>query len=291
MIRLLSIAGLCRVASLRSGSPRAVVDIASFLQLLILLASMSVWGGIIQRLRQGQPLLTRHVPATRPRPYLSVAIALIWIFIQCATMLLPGSSTHSVDKFDEGVALGLLLYNLCIQVITACVLIVSLSRLGSQGLTRFGFDLRHAKESISVGIMGYFAAVVPVILANLAILPLRTEDNQHIFLQILNAQQSVPLVALMSASAVIMAPIEEELLYRVIFQGTLQRYLTPWASIIISSAIFSAVHGFPDAIGLFPLALVLGYLYWRTGSYLTIVTTHAVFNGVTVLLTLLSPQG
>ena len=88
-----------------------------------------------------------------------------------------------------------------------------------------------------------------------------------------------------------MAPIEEELLYRVIFQGTLQRYVSPLTSIIISAAVFSAVHGFPDALGLFPLALILGYLYWRTGSYLTIVTTHAAFNGVTVLLTVLSPQG
>ena len=103
-------------------------------------------------------------------------------------------------------------------------------------------------------------------------------------------QQSIPLVALMSASAVIMAPIEEELLYRVIFQGTLQRHVSPLGSILISSVIFSSVHGFPDAFGLFPLALILGYLYWRTGSYLTIVTTHAMFNGVTLLLTLLSPQ-
>ena len=87
-----------------------------------------------------------------------------------------------------------------------------------------------------------------------------------------------------------MAPIGEELLYRVIIQGVLQRHLPPSVSIVISSVVFSAVHGFPDAIGLFPLALILGYLYWRTGSYLTIVTTHAVFNGATVILTLLSPQ-
>ncbi len=267
-----------------------MIGIASFLQLLILIASMSVWGAIIQRLHQGQPLLMRSVPVTRPRPVIAIAIAMSWVLIQCIGLLLPGSQSKSVDKFDELLALNLLTYNLCIQVITACVLVVSLTRLGRQGLTRFGLDMRQAHESIHIGIFGYFAAVIPVIMANLAISPLRTDDNQHVFLQILNAQQSAPLVALMSASAVIMAPIEEELLYRVIFQGTLQRHLSPLASILISSVIFSSVHGFPDAIGLFPLALILGYLYWRTGSYLTVVTTHAVFNGVTVLLTLLSPE-
>ena len=80
-------------------------------------------------------------------------------------------------------------------------------------------------------------------------------------------------------------------MYRVILQGTLQRHFSPTASILISASLFSAVHGFPDAVGLFPLALILGFLYWRTGSYLTIVTTHAAFNAVTVILTLISPVG
>lgn len=265
-------------------------QIASALMMLILLASMGVWWGIVQRLHQGLPLLTRSVPATRPRPLIAIAVAMAWILIQCVSVLLPKPQSPPVDTLNEASALALLIYNLCVQVITTCILVVSLTRLGRQGVTRFGMDTRHAMESIRIGVLGYFAAVIPVLAVNLAIIPLRTEDNQHVFLQILNAQQSIPLVALMSASAVIMAPIEEELLYRVIFQGTLQRHVSPLGSILISSVIFSSVHGFPDAFGLFPLALILGYLYWRTGSYLTIVTTHAMFNGVTLLLTLLSPQ-
>jgi membrane protease YdiL (CAAX protease family) len=264
--------------------------IASALQVLILLASMGIWGRIIHKLQSGQPLLTRSVPATRPRPLVAISLALAWILIQCITLFSPEDHAKTVDKLNEEKALVLLAFNLAVQVITACLLTISLSCLGRQGLTRFGIDRRNESESIKIGLWGYFAAVTPVIIANVAISPLRTDDNQHVFLQILNAQQSIPLVALMAASAVIMAPIEEELLYRVIFQGTLQRHLPPVASILISSIVFSAVHGFPDAIGLFPLALVLGYLYWRTGSYLTIVTTHAVFNGVTVILTILSPQ-
>ncbi len=288
--RSLSIAGLCHVASLGFGSLRAVDGIAIILQVLILLMGVSVWGVIFDRQRRGQPLFDRPVPATRPRPPVALALAVCWIFIQCLSLITTDQDAKPVDKFNEAHALFLLTFNLLVQVITACLLAVCLSRLGSQGLTRFGIDRRNVGESMEIGLMGYFAAVLPVLAVNIAISPLRTDNNQHVFLQILNAQQSTPLVTLMIASAVIMAPIEEELLYRVIFQGTLQRYLTPAASIIVSSMVFSAVHGFPDAIGLFPLALVLGYLYWRTGSYLTIVTTHAAFNGATVILTLLSPE-
>jgi uncharacterized protein len=188
-------------------------------------------------------------------------------------------------------ALSLLSFHLLVQITTTCVLLVCLTRLGSQRLTRFGIDERKPEEAIGHGLLGYLAAVIPVTVMIIASSGFRTEDNQHPFLQILDSQQSGLLVALMIGSAVIMAPIEEELMYRVILQGTLQRHLPPTASILISATLFSAVHGFPDMVGLFPLALILGYLYQRTGSYLTVVTTHATFNAVTVAFTLMSPRG
>ena len=266
-------------------------QIASILQILILLASLAVWGRVLERVTSGQTLVSRLVPATRPRPALAVLLALGWILVSCISQLTLKPDSLPVQKFHETQALWLLAFNLLVQITTTCVLLVCLTRLGRQPLTRFGIDLRTPDRDIGIGLLGYLAAVIPVIVANVAMSPYRGDDNQHVFLQILQSQQSVPLVILLIASAVIMAPLEEELLYRVIFQGTLQRSMSPTASILISASIFSAVHGFPDALGLLPLALVLGFLYWRTGSYLTIVTTHAVFNGVTVLLTLLSPEG
>lgn len=266
-------------------------QIASILQFGILFASLAVWWLAAGRLLTGQRLLARSVPAVRPRPLLAVFLTLAWILSPCISMMLQGHESPPVDKFDGGEAIFLLVFNLLVQITVTCVLIVCLTRLGSQGLTRFGLDRRQPRQAIGIGLLGYLAAVVPVIVMNVAMQDFRGDDNQHVFLQILQSQQSTPLVALMIASAVVMAPLEEELLYRVILQGTLQRHMSPTASILISASVFSAVHGFPDAVGLFPLALVLGFLYWRTGSYLTIVTTHAAFNGVTILLTVLSPQG
>ncbi len=266
-------------------------DLASILQVAILLASLAVWGLTFERWTTGVPLVSRTVPATRARPLLAVLLTMVWILVSCYSHLTQSGEPQTVDAFDEVNALFLLAFNLLLQITTTCVLLVCLTRLGSQRLTRFGIDSREMSESVGTGILGYFAAVIPVIAANVAMASFRTDDNQHVFLQILNSQQSIPLVALMIGSAVVMAPIGEELMYRVILQGTLQRYMSPTASILISASLFSAVHGFPDAVGLFPLALILGFLYWRTGSYLTIVTTHAMFNGVTVLLTIMSPEG
>ena len=41
------------------------------------------------------------------------------------------------------------------------------------------------------------------------------------------------------------------------------------------------------ARGELPLAIVLGYIYYQRHSYLAAVTTHAAFNGVMLLLTVL----
>ena len=260
-------------------------QLALMLQVVILLAGLAVWGLIIERLFTGVPLISRPVPATRPRPLMAMLVTLGWIGFSCWPPSLPRPEPQKVNPLLQ------LLVQLLFQITTTCVLLVCLTRLGSQRLTRFGIDGRHRKEAIGNGLLGYLAAVIPVTVMIIAMSGFRTKENQHILLQILDNQQSGLLVALLIACAVIMAPMQEELMYRVIFQGTLQRFLPPTASILISATVFSAVHGFPDMVGLFPLALVLGFLYWRTGSYFTVVTTHAAFNGVTVILSLMSSKG
>ena len=264
--------------------------LAIFIEVTILLFSLAVWGQVFERLTQGEPLLERPVPATRPRPMIAIVLTFAWILLSLSSLLTKDERVLQFTQPNELQALLLLGSNLLIQVTTTCVLLVCLNRLGSQGLTRFGIDLRQPHQAIGIGLLGYLAAMIPVVLANLAMSQFRTPENEHPFLQILKSQQSVPLVALLVGSVVIMAPLGEELMYRVILQGTLQRSLPPAVAISISSVVFCTVHGFPDAVGLLPLALILGFVYWRTGSYLAIVTTHAAFNGTSVLLVLLSPE-
>lgn len=265
-------------------------QLASMLQVVILLASLAVWGMILERLFTGEPLVPRTVPVSRPRPWLAVFLAALLLFVSLVTQFHRSRMTIEAFVFDADKALRIALETVLVKLITACALIACLTRLGSQRLTRFGIDGRHPRREIGLGVLGYLAAIIPVIIVTMSMSDFRADDNKHLFLQIIRSDQSVLLVALMIGSAVIMAPLEEELMYRVILQGTLQRYLSPTASIVISASLFSAVHGFPDAVGLFPLALILGFLYWRTGSYWAVVTTHAAFNGVTVLLTLMSPE-
>lgn len=101
--------------------------------------------------------------------------------------------------------------------------------------------------------------------------------------------------------AVVLAPIVEELIYRsVLFQG-LRDSLGVWPAIILSGAIFGAIHletilqdGRFVATGLIPmLGITLVGAFWawilhRTGSLIVPIIGHAVFNGIAVVLALLT---
>ena len=84
----------------------------------------------------------------------------------------------------------------------------------------------------------------------------------------------------------LMPAVCEELLFR----GGLQNYLTkwtqrPWLSIIIVSFIFSAVHfsgyGF---LSRFALGIILGFLFFKTGSLWASVIAHFINNAMAVMM-------
>jgi uncharacterized protein len=82
----------------------------------------------------------------------------------------------------------------------------------------------------------------------------------------------------------------------VFFRGALQRVLihltrSPWTGIIIAAILFSALHlQFAGFLPRFFLGIVLGFLYWYSGSLWTSILAHFVFNGIQVLWVSYSPQ-
>lgn len=84
----------------------------------------------------------------------------------------------------------------------------------------------------------------------------------------------------------ILAAVGEELFFRGILQRIfIQICKSPWLGIIITAAIFSAVHG--QFLGFIPrmiLGIILGALYWYSGSLLPAIVGHFVFNSIQVCM-------
>ncbi|WP_292010491.1 type II CAAX endopeptidase family protein [Chryseobacterium sp.] len=90
----------------------------------------------------------------------------------------------------------------------------------------------------------------------------------------------------MVITAVIMAPIFEEIIFRGIIQkGLINKGVAPWKAILSASIIFGLVHANPwQFVGAVLLGCVLGLVYYRTKSLLLAMFLHAFNNLCSSLL-------
>ena len=92
-------------------------------------------------------------------------------------------------------------------------------------------------------------------------------------------------------TAVVMAPVCEEIFFRGILQKNMVRKWGPVAGILIASAIFGLIHGIPQqVVAGFCLGIVIGWVYWRTGSLVAAMVLHAINNALSVFLTLFESE-
>ena len=150
-------------------------------------------------------------------------------------------------------------------------------------LERWNFvtEFRFAAET-------FLVAYLPTTAIRIFILSLLPDAPSHPFLKILEDGVEWDIVALIFLMAVIVAPLVEELLFRVTLLGGLQQrrgFMFGW---IASSVLFGLAHGFPDCIALLPLAFAMGYVYSQRRSYRTVVLVHFLFNAFNMILAGLS---
>ena len=90
-------------------------------------------------------------------------------------------------------------------------------------------------------------------------------------------------ISLLVFSAVILAPLWEELIFRGLLYGYLKSRMSVFAALLVSSLIFSAYHFNLNA--LMPLLIVgiaTGYIYERTRSLYFAIFFHALFNALSM---------
>lgn len=154
----------------------------------------------------------------------------------------------------------------------------------------------------------YKAIILTVVLAFATLIPSAwfsellpdemTKDlMQDVFEKILSRPEGFIFIALL-------APTVEE----IVFRGAILRRLLEWSeektmgnervktkgawlAIVISAMLFSAIHGNPAQMPhAFLIGLLLGWLFYRTGSIVLCVILHFINNSTAFLLTYLMPE-
>jgi membrane protease YdiL (CAAX protease family) len=210
------------------------------------------------------------------------------LFVQMAYLQAKGvTNANAIPPAD------LVIVSILSDVLAGAVMIYMTFAMRHDGLARVGISWRHARASLGQAPAYLVLAYPLVILASAATEYVWSRINggapgEHELIKILQEHPSRSLQWLIVVSAVVAAPMAEELFFR----GYLQTFVRelpvpPWMAILFSSLAFTLIHQPPEIQPMiFVLALALGYVYERTGNLTTTMLMHAAFNGTNIYLAL-----
>jgi membrane protease YdiL (CAAX protease family) len=113
--------------------------------------------------------------------------------------------------------------------------------------------------------------------------------DEHPVIQELSTPQSASVLAIYFLMVTAGAAFFEEILFRGILYNVARRYSGPVMGAIIAGLIFAILHQIESQVlALFVLALILTWLYDRTGRLIAGMTLHALNNLVVLIYTLLT---
>lgn len=339
-------------------SPEFQARLFQFIFKLLVAAALGMiaawlWAG--WRLLRGRPLLPA-APFAKPRPAAwgpgtLLALVILYIAAQAAASTvyraafgvdLAEVSARYVDEAEERNAapadarpdpakarraatdaLHLMSWNATFNVLFLAAFPWVFRGVSGARLADLGVVPARLGEQVRVGLVAGLLAT-PAVNAIFALALQAFPPRRHPVEHMLEAEFS-PLAALVSIlSAVVLAPLFEEIVFRGVLQGWLARVSRevfggppppPAASgevefdeapatidrgsaaempgIVLASALFAAVHyqQWPSPIPLFFLSMTMGLLRQRTGSLLAPIVVHAVFNAASTLLMLAAQLG
>lgn len=181
-------------------------------------------------------------------------------------------------------------------------LLISQAMYNDAGFRKIGLAPRHPWRDLGWTLIAIPMALGLAGVAGLMANTLSTWLNQpvqevaHETLRMLREDPNAQMIVTVIISAVILAPLLEEIVFRGVLQTSLMRLLggTRWPALLLTGLLFSVTHWWAvpwqGLLPLFVLGLVFGYLYERTGSLLTPILTHAGFNAANIAMALAMPM-
>jgi membrane protease YdiL (CAAX protease family) len=188
------------------------------------------------------------------------------------------------------------------------VMLLALATTFRATCSDLGCALRGAARDMRHGAIAFLGIMVPIY--GLHLLMHYLVPYHHPLMDLLR-ERTPQGVLLSAASAVLIAPLQEEFFFRVLLQGWLEQRLARFPAppagggadeaspisppvrglpIVVSSAVFAAMHTGQGAapIPLFFFSLALGYLYQRTHRLWAPVALHGCLNAFSLSWLLLA---
>lgn len=285
---------------------------------LLLGLSAAVWLVLLARRRAGQAFVLYE--ARRPVPWglLDVFLALtLLVFLTSVALATLGDdiARRPDEPLDPDAVSRQLTVILAQALVSLTVVVVSVGtiwlRYRATGAD-LGWSAAKVRSDIWLGVIAFLALAPPVYAIQMCLV--QWFESKHPLIELIRYNPQPPLIAAVIVSAVAVAPLVEEYLFRGLLQGWLERLADghddplvlilgradqapsvaapgaarwPVAVSAFTFAILHVTHG-PDWIPLFVLALGLGYLYRQTHRLLPAIVVHGLLNACSLLVLLVS---
>jgi membrane protease YdiL (CAAX protease family) len=194
----------------------------------ILLASIGTWLFLIGRWKRRGEILTYIDRDPVPWGPQATWLAIAFVFLQ---LVLPqdGGSGRPPDEIPmpweviERIGSMILFQSVVVASFFAAIIVSSGARLRDLGLPVFAHEVGH---DVAVGAMAWLAAVAPVygIQALLTALQLQDKVTEHPLIEMVLHEPSPVIMILAMIAAVVVAPICEEITFRLLLQGWLEKW-------------------------------------------------------------------
>ena len=337
------------------GSTEILLALLTMLLLSTFWSMFVAWVWLIWRLLTGQSVFPEHPMVTRGEPSWGAGTVLI-VFLSYVgiSVLVSMSYPLIAGKLPAKAAtlpladiplLHMMLLNAVVETVMLMLVPIMVSLTSAARLRDFGLGFDEWWRQAAVGVVATLIAAPPVNAIQLVATRVWTYQR-HPVQEMMSKEFSLGVAGLAIVTAVVLAPMFEELLFRGLLQSWLaaqferfaisptihsqedvivraptdqppaDEYWEPefenvseaeprspyeapknldspptyppsraWLAIVLTSLLFACVHvaQWPAPIALFALALVIGTVYYRTGSLIAAIAMHATFNGISTL--------
>lgn len=214
----------------------------------------------------------------------------VWIFtliFQIAVYRAVGVVPSLGDEANDSLR-AILTITLCNAVAVVLVPVV-VGPGWDRGLERLGMNGPDLHRQFRTGVRMAWL-ISPYVYAVNLMANLYFEQEQHEVMKMLEGGLSAGTIVLSALTAVVLAPLVEEMMFRGLLLGALvrksqivdarYRRLPVMVANVAVSVFFASLHAsaWPSPIGIFVLSLGLGKLYIATGRLWPSIAAHAVFN-------------
>ena len=232
------------------------------------------------------PSALQSVLQTRVQGYGTPDVAFTTILVLWFLTNIIGSGNR-FELDTQMLIVGALFSLLLLFIVVSFLLLRARNPLDLFGLQ--GVPLSSNLKAASIGLV----AALPLVyfIHSLCLVLLGAYAEPQPLIQFLTRNPSLEDRLLLIGTALVIAPIAEELIFRGYIFGVLRRYVGKWWALLISAMVFAAIHAhIPSLAGLFALAITLTLVYEGTGSLWAPILMHSLFNAITVVFTLVWPD-